>query len=988
MLAGLTYFATGFSYNTINYTAKNGILSNSVRKIFIDNTHRVWIGTDNGVSCMTGNGIVNYIYSHGLTHHRIWEIVQTPDSTLWFGSHGRGLYRFRNNRFTHFPLPESSGGENNAIRKIKSFGSYLYIGSKQGPSIFDPATGKYIPFRNETFNYRGQILDFFEYKTKLYFLTHQDGTFEINPTQKSVKRIRFNTWESIYGYSAYTFNDSIYIARTHFNKNEPHNLLRWQTDDYLTGVKPDSVEVQTVIWEFTHTPSNEMYMVCYGVHDESGGLYKLAGNKTVRMNEAMGIESNKLWDIKFDSVTNKLYIASLDKGLYVVDFNRVAAPNRYFSNSDILDVKISGKKVFVMTHNAVSLIEDNAVVKTISLNEIKKWLNRTRPKLYIDDFESNTLDQLSDMSISENYLAINSNFAAIRLDHNLNLVDYMKVNVGGKIVFLSNNAVLRTHNYGRLRMFDEFGKNEIEILNSPSNRGKILYGGQTEFTMVNDTTYLSLGTIRNLTYLFKQNSRELKEYLKLGNLHQPLKTDFLAENEIIAADKANQLYRMTYANDTLTATPFADLKKWGVIEVYFVKASGKIIVAGTNKGLVVFDDNKTFVVNESFGLPRNTVLRTAGILNKTVWLATSEGLFTIDINRLRQVKTDYTLTNLTVEADSLNIPYRLSEKITFNQYPHEILIQWEMNAHPYPEKIKYSYSIGDDSTWMDVQAGRIRYVDPAYGETPVYLRMADATNGQVKTVHLLTVFIKKPFYMQAWLYVLTGMIFMTMVFFFFYNNRVKIMNRKTEKAEKEASELQLRLDTLQFLLKPHFIFNALSSVQNLMLKNEIHKSIEYTGYFAKFLRGIMQQTDERLITLSREIDNTLRYIELEKLRFNTNVEVNIDISDEVDAESFLIIPFLFQPLIENMFKHAFTPEIEKPTIDIAVTRNKTAAVFRISDNGTGLHEQTPADILTKTNSKGLKITQAQLRKHFPEKHIITLNERAEGGLCWVIVIEE
>ena len=120
----------------------------------------------------------------------------------------------------------------------------------------------------------------------------------------------------------------------------------------------------------------------------------------------------------------------------------------------------------------------------------------------------------------------------------------------------------------------------------------------------------------------------------MGNLHQPLKTDFLAENEIIAADKANQLYRMTYANDTLTATPFADLKKWGVIEVYFVKASGKIIIAGTNKGLVVFDGNKTFVVNESFGLPRNTVLRTAGILNKTVWLATSEGLFTIDINRL------------------------------------------------------------------------------------------------------------------------------------------------------------------------------------------------------------------------------------------------------------------------------------------------------------------------------------------------------------------
>ena len=151
--------------------------------------------------------------------------------------------------------------------------------------------------------------------------------------------------------------------------------------------------------------------------------------------------------------------------------------------------------------------------------------------------------------------------------------------------------------------------------------------------------------------------------------------------------------------------------------------------------------------------------------------------------------------------------------------------------------------------------------------------------------------------------------------------------------------------------------------------------------------GIMQQTDERLIPLNREIDNTLRYIELEKLRFNNDVAVNITISDEIDTETFLIIPFLFQPLIENMFKHAFTPEIQNPAIDISITGNATATVFSISDNGIGLNQQTPDDILIKSNSKGLKITQAQLRKHYPEKHTMTLTERAEGGLCWVIKIE-
>ncbi len=192
VLAGLTYFAAVSPYNTINYTAKNGILSNSVRKIFIDNTHRVWIGTDNGVSCMTSNGIVNYIYSHGLTHHRIWEIVQTPDSSLWFGTHGKGLFRFKDNRFVNFPTPESESGERNAIRKIKPFGNLLYIGTKEGLLVFDPSTNNYIPFTTRSINKPFQILDFFEYKNKLYFQAHIEGTFEINPVKKSFKNIRFN----------------------------------------------------------------------------------------------------------------------------------------------------------------------------------------------------------------------------------------------------------------------------------------------------------------------------------------------------------------------------------------------------------------------------------------------------------------------------------------------------------------------------------------------------------------------------------------------------------------------------------------------------------------------------------------------------------------------------------------------------------------------------------------------------------------------------
>ena len=72
---------------------------------------------------------------------------------------------------------------------------------------------------------------------------------------------------------------------------------------------------------------------------------------------------------------------------------------------------------------------------------------------------------------------------------------------------------------------------------------------------------------------------------------------------------------------------------------------------------------------------------------------------------------------------------------------------------------------------------------------------------------------------------------------------------------EEKQNVQLKLDTLQFLLKPHFIFNALTSIQNLMLKNDIDKSLEYSGLFSKFLRGIMQNDGDNLITLEEELKN-------------------------------------------------------------------------------------------------------------------------------------
>lgn len=984
LLVFIGLFFNAAAYNTVNYNAKNGIASNGVRKIFIDHIHRVWLGTDNGVSCMTGNGIKNYLYSNGLDYSKIWEIEQCPDSSLWFGSFGNGLYEYRNSKFYNYQLPRSRA--NNSIRKLKSFGKYLFIGTEAGLNVFDYQKREFIPFKNLSEKDSFQILDFFEYKGKLYFQSFFYGTFEINPDQKTFRNIRFNQFENKWNYSAYQHNGTLFLSRTRFNESDHHNLLFWKADRYLSGAKPDSIAINTVIWEFANTSDKDMFAACWGVRDNSGGLYKLHGKKMQRMNEAMGINSNQLLDVEYDKLLNKLYVASIDKGLYVIDLNEIVVKLPFEEKSDILDMKMSAGRMFVLKNDTLQLYRERRLIKSVTMTDVTKFMDQFKPVRTCNYIDINAEKRFRDLSISADYLVINSNFAEVRLDYDLNILDYIFSGSDGRVCFLSKNDVLVFRDYGNSEFFGDFGKGKHFVFKHWI-KGKTNPRDVSGHCRLNDTTYL-LASKNQRMYLYIQNDTLYKRFEKLGNVHLPTHNDRLGENSFVSVDQSNVLYKGVYAKDSLLMTKLIDLRQFGVIESYFVRAGNGLIVVATNKGGFVLDRNNLYLIDRTYGLPNDLIVRTATVLNDKIYAATTAGVYLIDVKKLHNLKLNWKLSALTVSADSLSQNFSQAGKINLYQKPTEIVVRWEINNHPYPENLQYSYRIGNDNSWSDVATpGSIKISSPQYGITDLYLRIMDDTTGNKTIVHLLSFDIPKPFYLQIWFYIVLAILFSGIGFYFTYRIRVRKLKEKTVKAQMETSELQLRIDLLQFLLKPHFIFNALSSVQNLMLKKEIDKSIEYTSYFAKFLRGIMQNSGEQLIPLKDEIENTLRYIELEKLRFNENVEVKFSIEDQIDTLQTLIIPFLFQPLIENMFKHAFTKEIANPRIDLSIALTEDSIIYSISDNGKGLNGQTYHDVISKSTSKGLKITLAQLTKYYPDKHTLTVSDNATGGVSWVITVK-
>ena len=104
------------AHHTVNYNAINGIAGNAVRKVFIDSSDRVWLGTENGLSLITSNGIQNFIYPREWANNQIWEIMETPDSCLWIGTFKGDLYLLKNGYFSSIELPASQ--DNRTLRRL------------------------------------------------------------------------------------------------------------------------------------------------------------------------------------------------------------------------------------------------------------------------------------------------------------------------------------------------------------------------------------------------------------------------------------------------------------------------------------------------------------------------------------------------------------------------------------------------------------------------------------------------------------------------------------------------------------------------------------------------------------------------------------------------------------------------------------------------------------------------------------------------------
>jgi LytS/YehU family sensor histidine kinase len=175
------------------------------------------------------------------------------------------------------------------------------------------------------------------------------------------------------------------------------------------------------------------------------------------------------------------------------------------------------------------------------------------------------------------------------------------------------------------------------------------------------------------------------------------------------------------------------------------------------------------------------------------------------------------------------------------------------------------------------------------------------------------------------------------------------------KQQRLANNL-LALKSLRSQMNPHFIFNALNSVNSFIASNDERAANKYLSEFSFLMRAVLENSEEDFIPLVKEIELLELYAKLEHFRFKDKFDYSINVDDSIDVQEYQIPPMLLQPYIENAVWHGLRYKTEKGHLNIHISKkNEDEITITVTDDGIG-RERSKAlktENQQKQNSKGM-----------------------------------
>lgn len=320
--------------------------------------------------------------------------------------------------------------------------------------------------------------------------------------------------------------------------------------------------------------------------------------------------------------------------------------------------------------------------------------------------------------------------------------------------------------------------------------------------------------------------------------------------------------------------------------------------------------------------------------------------------------TQLSLPDHELNIDSVNALPELELPYTSNY----LTFKFAALEYAHPRKIRYRYMLeGHDKDWVNAHQDNIaRYNKLPAGD---YVFRVMSTNGDDQWMHneaSLRLSITPPFWETKWFLLVAAFLVLTAVWTGVSLRIRFIQKRAAEKSAVARQLADLELKALRAQMNPHFIFNALNSIQDFILNNNARDASKYLSRFAKLIRMILDNAETAHVTLARKIDFLKLYIDIEALRFGNDFDYVIHVADDVNTYETEIPNMLIQPFVENAIWHGLMHKPGDRRLELNFRKERGRFLLcEVIDNGVG-RKEAAGKRYASHDSKALRITQERM----------------------------
>ncbi|MFV9551163.1 sensor histidine kinase [Algibacter sp. PT7-4] len=901
-----------------------------------------------------------------------YDIVEDQENYIWLAAN-KGLYRYNGKDYKLFIHPEQ---KSNSLFQLKfDTDNKLWCNNIYG-QLFYVENDSLKLFYDASKLVKGQLAPYTAHKDYIRLFT-VTGVYDIGLTTKKINKlfngmcISSSTFKETNYTFAISFEDNLERHRIYkLNKNKSEKIFEITSTKRIQS--PKLFAFNTNVF-FTHKSVN--------------------GNVLYSINKV----NNNVTKLKTPSQIQHEIIYNL------LNFN-----DEYWF--------LTSSGVFIYTFKSEFFTFKEQLFKTESITDVQK------------DFNNNYWFTTLDNGV---FVSPNLNIRRVELSSIESKITASATLQNNHFVFGTNNGKLLFYNLNHLiKTLQLPGKKIIGKLHFDKKNEQLIVSINASESFVIDLKTDKITDVNNQFSVAKTFSKIDDKTLFYGNYRQGIvyknafdnpKKQILKESRVKASVVLGNTLFVSYINGLYkynTKTFTSEEIKFnssGLMVNSIANTNGIIWLATQHNGLLKYENNtlKPSGINLPDNLQTNTIHSDGFVL----WISTDSGLFQYHTktHQLQSLNTQdglntavndflvlqnqiivslpkafYTLPKASglfktfktakVKIEGVSINNR--DTLVANNYklPHDfnkIGLTFNSNGFQSSKHVNYHYRVKQlDTSWQNIPLNThfVNFNGLASGTYTFELKAQNISSKNPVSATPITFVIAKPFWETYWFYGLVLVSIIGLVWLYFRWRLQQKEQQRIAEIDKiliDKKITNLRLENLRSQMNPHFIFNALNSIQDYIISNEKELASSYLVKFSRLIRMYLDYSQQNEITLEEELNALKLYLELEKVRFEDELEYRISIDNQLKTKQIKVPSLFIQPYVENALKHGLLHKLNNRKLHIEakiVQQNKLQ--ITVEDNGIGREQsetlkrpnQQHKPFATKANEERVHLYKNKLKR--------------------------